>query len=155
MINQCKFFMEELRLHSHDDISQIASKFPPTLWLPEHTILSKTQFLRDELGLTHDELRSVLVSFPQVLGLSLDENLRLTVDFLLREIDGKDDEGGGGAGLSRDRLREFVLYQPALLAYSLEGRIRPRIQNMNSRGVSFGYAPANIMCKTNEKFDEW
>jgi len=39
----------------------------------------------------------------------------------------------GGAGLAQNELKEIVLYQPALLANSLEKHIRPRIEKMTFR----------------------
>jgi hypothetical protein len=38
--------------------------------------------------------------------------------------------------LSQDQLREFVFYQPSLLAYSLENRLRPRIERMQEKNIN-------------------
>jgi hypothetical protein len=125
---------------SRSELSQVVSKFPPTLWLGEDNLRCKLDFLVESLGLEGSDLRTIIVSYPQVLGLSLQNNLKPKVDFFL------DAEESGGdfseirsplrCGLSKDQLREFVLYQPALLAYSLEKRLRPRIARMQEKNIS-------------------
>ena len=110
---------------SRSEVSQVVSKFPPTLWLSEGNLRSKLDYLVTSLGLVGPDLRNIIVTYPQILGLSLEGNLVPKVDFFIDD-----------AGLCRDQLREFVLYQPALLAYSLEGRLRPRIARMRERNIS-------------------
>ena len=125
---------------SRSELSQVVSKFPPTLWLSEDNLQCKLDFLFDELGLEGSDLRTIIVSYPQVLGLSLQNNLKPKVDFFL---DAEESSGDSAeihssirCGLSKDQLREFVLYQPALLAYSLERRLRPRIALMQEKNIS-------------------
>lgn len=118
------------------ELSQVVGTFPPTLWLGEATLSSKLEFLRESLGLDPPELRAVVVSYPQVLGLSLENNLRVKVEFFLGGGGGAGADGAIGCGLSREQLKEFVLYQPALLAYSLEKRLRPRIARMQEMNIS-------------------
>jgi len=143
---RASFMIESLGLERRADLAHIASKFPPVFWLPECNILSKMAYLKEALELSTSELRNVLVTFPQVLGLSLEKNLQPTIEFLLSE---------DGAELDVKYLKYFVLYQPALLAYSLDNRIRPRIRRMKASGISFAYSPPTIMSYTNNAFDEW
>lgn len=131
------------------DVSFVISGFPPVLWLSEHNLLEKVEFIRNEFDFESEELRDVLVTFPQVLGLAVDKNLRPKIDFLLLSAE------NGGAGLTKEHLKEFVLYQPALLAYSLEARIKPRIKCLNENSISFEYCPPYLMSYTNTKFDQW
>jgi len=112
------------------ELSQVVGKFPPTLWLSEENLQSKLDFLSESLGLEPSELRAIVVSYPQVLGLSLENNLRVKIDFFLG-----DKSQDGNCGLGRDQLKEFVLYQPALLAYSLEKRLKPRISRMQEKNI--------------------
>ena len=79
---------------------------------------------------------------PQLLGLSLEHNLQPKITFLKNEI-----------GLVK--LKEFVVYQPALLAYSLEKRIRVRIEKMKEKGICFGYCQPYLMSVSDAKFDSW
>lgn len=143
---RAQFLHDRLDLKRRSDVSQIASKFPPIFWLSEENLLSKIDFLRTAMALKEDEMRDLLVTYPQILGLSLEGNLIPTVAFLLDE---------DGAGLTREQLNYFVLYQPALVAYSLANRIRPRIERMSACGISLSYSPPGIMSYTNSQFDEW
>mmetsp|Transcript_24537 Transcript_24537/g.53084 ORF Transcript_24537/g.53084 Transcript_24537/m.53084 type:complete len:447 (+) Transcript_24537:53-1393(+) len=139
---------------NRSELSQVVAKFPPTLWLSEQNLQSKLDFLSESLNLNEPELRSIIVSYPQVLGLSLDGNLRLKVDFFLGDKFQKK-TNSINCGLSKDQLKEFVIYQPALLAYSLENRIKPRISRMQEKNIFFYYCPKNLMSYTDKKFDDW
>ena len=63
--------------------TQVVAKFPPTLWLSEENLQSKLNFPSESLNLDGSELRSIIVSYPQILGLSLRNNLRHKMDFFL------------------------------------------------------------------------
>ena len=152
--------------------------FPPLLWLSESNISNKVQFLTKELDLSNDDVRSIVVTMPAILGLSVECNLRPKINFFLQSedteeevssdalledvdvssLDSSEDDGwkrGGGGGLTRAELKEFVLYQPALLAYSLENRIVPRVKRMNEVNISLSFSPPYVLSITNEKFDQW
>jgi hypothetical protein len=58
-------------------------------------------------------------------------------------------------GLTKRQLKDLVLYQPAILAYSLERRLKPRMKSMQDYNISFLYSPKNIMSYTDEKFNAW
>ena len=143
---RAKFMYEKLKLKRWADLSQIASKYPPLFWLSEENVVPKMEFLQQTLELSAGELRDILVTYPQLLGLSLEGNLRPTVEFLLSD---------DGADLTVPQLSYFVSYQPALLAYSLENRIRPRIERMREAGIRLEYSPPVIMSYTDSKFDIW
>lgn len=121
---------------------QLVTHYPPLLWLSRDLLELKFQFLRTALDLTKEETEMVIETYPQILGLSVMNNLDPTISFL-KTI------------LEDDQLRDFVLYQPALLAYSLENRIRPRIAQMKEVDISFAYAPAYLMSLPDVKFQQW
>ena len=75
------------------------------------------------------ELVGVTASQPSLLILNVTENLQPKVDYLV--------EAFGG---NQDVLRAVVLQIPALLAYSLENRIRPRLEAI----IKAGLAPSEI-----------
>lgn len=131
------------------DVSNIISGFPPVLWLSEGNLVNKILFLQKEFDFRNEEMRDILVTFPQMLGLSTETNLRPKIDFLLLPSQ------SGGAGLSREELKELVLYQPAVLAYSLEGRIKPRVERMKKNFITLSYAPMSLMSFSDTKFDQW
>ena len=91
-----------LKLHRWNDLSSIISTFPPLLWLSESNINDKVRFLEQEFELDEDELRDILVSYPQIMGLSVEKNLRFKVDYFIGDDDSR---------LSRQKLKELVLYQ--------------------------------------------
>mmetsp|Transcript_19824 Transcript_19824/g.30931 ORF Transcript_19824/g.30931 Transcript_19824/m.30931 type:complete len:422 (+) Transcript_19824:83-1348(+) len=156
-------FFKELGLN-RSEISQVVAKFAPTLWLSEENLRSKLDFLSKSLGLKNFELRTVVLTYPQILGLSVENNVTPKMHFFLHpeEYDGEsiDSLQNDGihfvnCGLRKSELKDFVLYQPALLAYSLEGRLKPRIARMKDYNISFLYSPRNIMSYTDEKFQAW
>jgi len=63
----------------------------------------------------------MVLGMPQVLGLGLNGNIKATVQYYL--------DVGVGVG----QLGEAVMDSPSLLAYSLEGRIKPRVREMEER----------------------
>jgi mTERF domain-containing protein len=139
------------------ELSQVVAKFPPTLWLSDSILKEKFEYLTDSLKLSSKDLKTVILTFPQILGLSIENNLKPKFAFLLGDQeDGYvcDDEDFDCV-LSKEELREFVIYQPALLAYSLERRLKPRLNQMEDTGIAFRYCPKNIMSYTDEKFESW
>eukprot|EP00594_Rhizosolenia_setigera_P013638 CAMPEP_0178976632 /NCGR_PEP_ID=MMETSP0789-20121207/23956_1 /TAXON_ID=3005 /ORGANISM="Rhizosolenia setigera, Strain CCMP 1694" /LENGTH=115 /DNA_ID=CAMNT_0020665771 /DNA_START=335 /DNA_END=682 /DNA_ORIENTATION=+ len=102
---------------------------------------------------------------PQILGLSLECNLRPKIEFFLQDADTVDETSSfvdyyneaisGGGGLTREQLKEFVLYQPALLSYSLENRIAPRVKIMRDNDISLQFSPSYVLSMTDKKFEKW
>lgn len=130
----------------------------------------------------------MVMTYPQILGLSIDNNLRPKVHFLLTPVvepyeqhqmpqslspkvlnttisnysagaeTNSDPDSlslSGGAGLTREELKDFMMYQPALIAYSLDARIRPRIQRLQENNIRFCYAPPYLMSLPDDKFNSW
>ena len=109
-------------------------------------------------------MRVIFLTYPQLLGLSIDKNVRPKIDFFLSpattkksDDDGTDDdkEEEIGAGLSRDELKYLIMYQPAVLAYSLDKRIKPRVKKLQKNYILYNYAPQYLMSLTDAKFDKW
>lgn len=126
---------------SRSELSQVVSKFPPTLWLSEENLHAKFDFLMTSLSLTTIELRTIVVSYPQILGLSLEKNLAPKMKFFLDanayEYEGSmpnTDTDSINCGLTKEQLKEFVMYQPALLAYS-SNRLKSRISRMKANNI--------------------
>ena len=121
---------------TRSEISQVVGKFPPTLWLSVENLQSKLDFLSESLELKGSlELRTIIVSYPQILGLSLENNLKPKMEFFLVDNEDPNEQQTINCGLSREQLKEFVMYQPALLAYSLENRLKPRISRMQENNI--------------------
>jgi mTERF len=121
---------------------QLVTHYPPLLWLSSDLIEAKFLFLQESLDLTQEETEMIIETYPQILGLSVDNNLKIKISYLQTY-------------LSTEQLRDIVLYQPALLAYSLERRIRPRLEQLRDVNIEFAYAPAYLMSMTDDKFQAW
>lgn len=156
-------FLKELGLN-RSEVSQVVAKFAPTMWLSEENLKSKLDFLSESLGMKNFELRTVVLTYPQILGLSIESNVAPKMRFFLdpEEFDNESvvaSQNGEinfvNCGLTKSELKEFVLYQPALLAYSLERRLKPRILRMQDYNINFLYSPRTIMSYTDEKFNAW
>ncbi len=109
-------------------------------------------------------MRVIFLTYPQLLGLSIDKNVRPKINFFLspatkrsesNDNDDDNDEEEIGAGLSRDELKYLIMYQPALLAYSLEKRIKPRVRKLQKNYILYSYAPQYLMSLTDAKFEKW
>lgn len=144
-----RFLQYKLQLRHSRDIGYVYAGFPPTFYLSEDNISSKADFLKEVFNFDNIEMRDTMVTYPQLLGLSIESNLRPKIQFLLT------DSENGGAGLSLEELKDIVLYQPSILGYSLENRLKPRIKRMKDNYISFNYAPMTLMSFSNEKFDQW
>jgi len=187
---KAEFFCNEVGL-TRPELSQVVGLFPPNLWLDTKDLREKIDFLSSCLDLTDDELRGMIVSFPQILGLSVDNNLVPKMNFFLdpatRGLGSNDtsisssDDDYVHCWLRKNQLKDLVLYQPvggegvnfellsnsptfecrnpqlpqALLAYSLDKRLKPRVRQLQSANISFFYAPKNLMSYTDLKFNQW
>ena len=67
--------------------------------------------------MSRDKMGAMVASFPQLLSLSVDDNLRPTVRYLQDEV-----------GVSRDKLGGMVAQFPQLLAYSVDDNLRPTVR---------------------------
>lgn len=131
-----------LDLQIHDSLRRIVSRFPPIFWLSPDLLQHKVNYLSQKVDLTADEMKGVILTFPQILGLSVDQNVEPTITFLL-------------TSLTQKELKTFFLYQPSLFAYSLEKRIRPRLEQLQANGIVFAYSPPYLMSLSNDKFQQW
>jgi hypothetical protein len=83
-----------------------------------------------------------VLTFPSLFSLSYASNVAPKLAYLR------------GAGLSDAGLKASVVGFPPLLAYSLPGRIRPRVRAAQRAGV----APTAVLSRialTDKKFDAW
>jgi len=137
-----KFLVTSLQLDRKQDAVHMVSSFPPIFWLRKELLQEKMDFLKSTLQLDSEELQFLITSFPQLLGLSIGQNIQPKLIFLLQH-------------LTMEQLKEFIAYQPSLLAYSLENRLRPRIELLQKNAIAFGYSPPYLMSLTDTKFQQW
>jgi len=80
------------------------------------TLESKLEWLQMRLDLDVKQLRKVVLGRPQLLGMSVKDNLAPTLDWLQGRLD-----------LDAEQSRKVVLAHPQLLAHSIEANIAPKL----------------------------
>jgi mTERF domain-containing protein len=82
----------------------------------EDRIRSSLDGLQGHLGLSDDELRKMVRTWPAIISYSFEASIKPTLDALQ-----------GHLGLSGDELRKMVRSQPAIIGLSFEGNIKPTL----------------------------
>ena len=100
------------------DLQSMILKFPKLLSLSLPKVKRVVGYLRYELGWTAPDVRKILGQAPQVLSLSVQDNLAVKVDLL--------------RGYTSD-VRALVVGMPSVLLYSQERNLRPKLDYLQSR----------------------
>lgn len=136
------FFRFELGL-SAEQVQRVLSGAPTILGLNvEENIKVKVNYLQDALALDAEQLRALLVAIPTVLGLNPKANVEPKIEFLRQHFS------------SQEELRDAVLRMPALLIYSLNNRIQPRMISILDGGIDAYAITAAIPLKEDD-FETW
>lgn len=91
----------------------------PQLLKNRHNFEMKTKFLLN-LGLEQKDLGKVIYNAPQLLGLSVEENMVPTVKFL------------SSLGIEGPALLRVLKTKPMILAYSVEAKLQPNVKFLES-----------------------
>jgi hypothetical protein len=107
------------RLHLNDaQVSKIVRRITTIF---NYSITDKMEptlkWLQGRLSLDGDELTKLILSQPSMLGCSISTNLEPTLDFYKECI-----------GI--EGTKELLARNPALLTYSLESRLKPRLEQL-------------------------
>lgn len=111
----------------------------------EGNLQKKLDLLQTRLSLTGQELGLVLSKMPTLMNLGIENNLLPKLEYLEKVVHGTNNSEG---------VKGMVLKQPTLLGYSLEKRIRPRMEKIISAGLSADKVTVGISMAEN-KFQEW
>ncbi|CAE7572734.1 MTERF5 [Symbiodinium necroappetens] len=84
------------------------------------------QFLQEDIGLSELVAKSALQKHVQLLGYSIEANLKPTVEWLHQ------------VGLSDAQVSKAIAKCPQLLGYSIEGNLKPTVQWLHELGLSEG-----------------
>lgn len=96
-------------------VKRLLYQAPQVIGLSEANLKNKVHYLRETFAFKEEELRKVVAGMPTLILCSTATNLHPKIEFL--------------RGVLGDReLRGAILLQPSLLGYSLDKRIRPRMQ---------------------------
>ena len=175
------YYISDLRF-SATEFGSIVTRFPRLFSYSLYKIKHVTGFLRFELGLNGDGVKRVIFQAPQIVGLNTEGNLQKKLSLLQTRLSLTNMELGlvlskmptlmnlgieanllpkleylekvSGDSNSNDTVKSMVLKQPTLLGYSLEKRIRTRMEKI----ISSGMPPDKItigISMTEEKFRCW
>lgn len=86
----------------------------------------------------------MICKFPQILGLSVEKNIQPTMNFYETLV---------GESLPK----QFILGSPSFLGYSLEKRLKPRLDGVRSTGLVIGKDVSFhfFARSTNDKWEEF
>jgi mTERF len=113
---------------SPEDSKKIFLKHPTLLvHSAEEKIEPNLQWLEDNLGLDFSQLRKIVVTTPALLSMSIPNNLQPTLD-LFRMY------------LGKEQAADFLKHNHVCLNYSLEGRYKPRLLQLQERGLKVNEA---------------
>ena len=119
-------------------LSLIIQRMPQLLCLDHETNLKPTlEWLGERLVLDDKSLSSVIQRMPSLLGCNIDTNLEPTIRF-------HEDCVGS------DAARKFIANNPAMLTYSLEIRLKPRLSECQEAGIPIDTGTLRRMAKYTE-----
>ena len=127
-----------------DDIAlgKIIQKLPSILAcsIPDN-IEPKLNWIQQRLSLTDEGLSKLIQQRPPILGCNIGTNLEPTLNFYITALG---DESNALA---------FVIHNPTSLSYSLEKRLKPRLEEATDAGMIIDFKCLNaMMTMTN---DQW
>ncbi|CAM9281964.1 unnamed protein product [Discosporangium mesarthrocarpum] len=98
------------------------------------------------MGASPEEVRKMIVAFPTLFNLSIEDNVVPKLTFFR--------EGLGG---NKDEVCAAVVKTPAILGYSMTGRLSPRlcVIKKNKLQVSFAQHYWHVTSYTDRKFKMW
>jgi hypothetical protein len=106
-----------------DALGKIVQRSPTILGLSIDTLEVKIGWIRKRLYLRGQDLSNFILKSPSILNCNIESNLDLTLNFYIDAL-----------GNERDAVR-LVTMNPSLLAYSLENRLKPRLQQTKDVGI--------------------
>ena len=78
-------------------------------------------FLEDRLNFTVDELRQIVVGYPRILSISLENDLIHTIDFFHDAL---------SRTINDSNVRSLICEMPRLLEYNVAKRLKPRLDRV-------------------------
>ena len=130
-----------------EQVKRIFFQAPQVVCLKDEHLKLKINFLRTTFQfheVNEDEhLKKIIAGMPSILKCSIENNLRPKAEYLLRAFQS-----------STEDFREAILLQPTLLGYSLEKRIKPRMELIQQYGLPPRKITIAITLKE-ENFESW
>mmetsp|Transcript_3980 Transcript_3980/g.6119 ORF Transcript_3980/g.6119 Transcript_3980/m.6119 type:complete len:403 (-) Transcript_3980:20-1228(-) len=104
-------------------LGKMVQRSPTFLGLSIDTWEVKLDWIERRLHLSDQELSEFIVRYPCLLNCNIESNLDLTLNFYIDAL-GNESEAA-----------KLVTNNPSLLAYSLEKRLKPRLQESRDAGI--------------------
>ena len=145
----------ELGLQAHD-VRRVLYQAPQVISLTMDTLQNKVDFLveaakapgqqvdktsEDSYATRRNILRKLVVGMPSLLHLSVEKNLKPKVEYLERV-------------LGKEKLASALERFPTMLGYSLDNRIKPRLEQILAAGIDGEKLTVGLPMKQ-EAFEEW
>ena len=125
-------------------VKRVLFQAPQVVSLTDDRLLSKVQFIQNDLGFDEpQELRRIIAGMPTLLLCSVQDNLEPKATYLLNVLDNNETE-----------FKQLLLKLPTIMGYSLEKRIKPRMNKL----IKYGIPPSKIITAitfTEIKFEDW
>jgi len=131
----------ELNLNP-SQVKRVIFQAPQVFGLGEDNVKEKLNILTTRLGLTSEELGHVFSTMPTIICLSANKTLTPKLDYLEQTI------------INNQILKESIIKQPTLIGYSLDGRLRPRMQRLVNAGIPAHKITVGISM-SEDKFKNW
>ncbi|KAL3796965.1 hypothetical protein HJC23_000718 [Cyclotella cryptica] len=143
------FLRYELSLDAQQ-VKRVVFQAPQIIGLDtEGNLKPKLDFLQQRVGLTQHELALVITKMPTIFCLSVETNLIPKLEFLEHNLNTT-----CAVSNTNSEIKETLLKQPTLLGYSLEKRIRPRMEKLMMAGIAPSKISVGIsMCE--DDFQKW
>ena len=94
-------------------------------WITFARIEESCGWLQSSLDLSDAELKKMVLTFPHMLSLSVENNVAPKLDWLQKRLD-----------LGDAQLRKLVMTRPQLLGLSIEDNLQPTVQWFRGLGLS-------------------
>jgi len=132
------------RLSLEDEqLRRVIVKTPSVIGYKAEALTAKLDALKEGLGFSDDELRAIILKFPQLLTMSFHRNVAPKLAYFRTELN-----------LTATDLRRRVATHPTVLAYSLEGRYKPRTALCEDLGLDVALVLQGAQL-TDDSFKRW
>ncbi|KAL7527768.1 hypothetical protein ACHAWF_002302 [Thalassiosira exigua] len=89
----------------------------------EDNLEPKLAWIQRSLSLTDDDLTKFILKFPSIFSCNVEKNLEPTMNFYVDALG------------NQQKARSLLKSTPSLLAYSLETRLKPRLEEIRNAGI--------------------
>jgi len=111
-----------------NDLKKVVMRFPQIFTLGvEGTLEPKLKYLQERLSVDEEELSYMIRRMPALFGYKIDLNLEPTIKFY-EDLVGV------------ETTKKLILGRPALVTYSLEKRLKPRLDDARNAGITIDSA---------------